>query len=45
MPTSAMAVSTAKLDITPTLTMNPYMGGYGTDNGGRKATTGLTTRL
>jgi neutral ceramidase len=40
MPTSAMAVSTAKLDITPTLTMNPYMGGYGTDNGGRKATTG-----
>ena len=35
----SLAISTAKVDITPSLSMNPYMGGYGTVDGGRQATT------
>lgn len=34
----AFSVSTAKVDITPTLSTNPYMAGYGTVDGGRIAT-------
>lgn len=34
----AFSVATAKVDITPTLSTNPYMAGYGTVDGGRIAT-------
>ncbi|WP_430296959.1 hypothetical protein [Sinomonas sp. B1-1] len=34
----AFTVATAKVNITPTLSSNPYMAGYGTDDGGRLAT-------
>lgn len=34
----AYSVSFAKTNITPTLSTNPYMAGYGTDDGGRVAT-------
>jgi hypothetical protein len=39
------AVSTAKVDITPQLSMNPWMGGYGTDDSGGRAATGTHTPL
>lgn len=35
----AFAVTTAKSEITPTLASNPYLGGYGTADGGRTAET------
>ncbi|WP_430295597.1 hypothetical protein [Sinomonas sp. B1-1] len=34
----AFTVATAKVNITPTLSSNPYMAGYGTADGGRLAT-------
>ena len=40
----SMAVSTAKVDITPSLDANPYMAGYGCDRDPRRATTAAPYR-